>query len=746
MDRLTQTGLLSDSDPRASGWFTDNVLHPFMNGTGVKQLYNNFASEQDKLAPSYVPDAKVLSTDWAVHSIASASGAVLTYALASKATGMGLSAVSSAAGLEGTAARVLTSQTTAQIVGAALFDVAKAPNPGETRLGNLAGSLAAFGIYSAGNEVLASAKPNSAVLTGLGRVAIGAAGGLASLETSHLVSDSLGVKSSLTWDDRFKAMASGGFLNVAMPAVRKGVSTVVDAALNAKPFQMPSDGTAEKLSSEAADKLPRLELENRSRAFSLKPINLPEDIESRMADTNGAKPGSTGPADAKTADPKAAETRSLDARSAEAKAGSELPKLILLKEQFDAKARQSQIERVAGELASFIGDAKKSLYTAIYDFRLKDPNAENTVINAFNKAANDGVDVRIAFFQPNEKGILPLNFAPDMDVPQGGVEEPLSSGPSPELLAKLSPKIQIQKMDTKGSASAAPDAYTDAVNCAQNAGAMKPRMIDMQKGQSGQMSGDVGTHGISGGGKLMHDKYVVRDAGTSNAAVWTGSTNFTDEAFGSQDNNIIQLKSDALAQVYAKDFQQMWDKSSISGTGKDLHTTINTGDGRVTVAFSPGDGAFIDAEYARRIEAAKNSVHIASMVISSPEILKALSNKIDQGLIVDGVYDGPQMSGVATQWENSGSEGSTEKLELWNKVKGHLVEKSSHPYTPHGPHDFMHNKMLSIDGQVAATGSFNMSVNATHNAENVLVIESPTVATQYQNYINDLIHTYGGKV
>jgi hypothetical protein len=34
-------------------------------------------------------------------------------------------------------------------------------------------------------------------------------------------------------------------------------------------------------------------------------------------------------------------------------------------------------------------------------------------------------------------------------------------------------------------------------------------------------------------------------------------------------------------------------------------------------------------------------------------------------------------------------------------------------------------------------------MNATKNAENVLVIENADTATQYRNYIQDLVKTYG---
>ena len=56
-----------------------------------------------------------------------------------------------------------------------------------------------------------------------------------------------------------------------------------------------------------------------------------------------------------------------------------------------------------------------------------------------------------------------------------------------------------------------------------------------------------------------------------------------------------------------------------------------------------------------------------------------------------------------------------------------LVSKRSTPFTPTGLHDFMHNKVLVCDDTVA-TGSFNLSSNATHNAENSLVVVDHALA------------------
>src|SRR5438552_12030025 len=56
-----------------------------------------------------------------------------------------------------------------------------------------------------------------------------------------------------------------------------------------------------------------------------------------------------------------------------------------------------------------------------------------------------------------------------------------------------------------------------------------------------------------GGMKLMHHKFIVRDS----ESVWTGSTNLTDDAFTLMENNVVEIKSPALAAYYAQDFEEL---------------------------------------------------------------------------------------------------------------------------------------------------------------------------------------------
>jgi phosphatidylserine/phosphatidylglycerophosphate/cardiolipin synthase-like enzyme len=66
------------------------------------------------------------------------------------------------------------------------------------------------------------------------------------------------------------------------------------------------------------------------------------------------------------------------------------------------------------------------------------------------------------------------------------------------------------------------------------------------------------------------------------------------------------------------------------------------------------------------------------------------------------------------------------------------------PFTANGPHNFMHNKVIVAD-DVVSTGSFNLSANATRNAENVLRLASRGLADQYAAYVDGLVQRYAAQ-
>jgi phosphatidylserine/phosphatidylglycerophosphate/cardiolipin synthase-like enzyme len=249
---------------------------------------------------------------------------------------------------------------------------------------------------------------------------------------------------------------------------------------------------------------------------------------------------------------------------------------------------------------------------------------------------------------------------------------------------------------------------------------------------------------ITGYRVLMHNKYILRDIDSSDAAVFTGSSNFTNDSWGLQENNLLCLRSQQLASYYAKDFTDLWSRGKIVDlTGHRDTGTVRLNNVAVTIAFTPGESLAVLKEIVGAIAGARNRLYVASVVLSSGPILAVLSEAIDRGLPLGGVYDGPQMDQVERQWKAANV--GTDKLNTWQKVAQHLVRKNSIPFDRQNqsqPHNFMHNKLVVAD-QIVVTGSFNLSNHAMGNAENVLLIWNAGIAESYAKFIQRLMASYG---
>lgn len=336
-----------------------------------------------------------------------------------------------------------------------------------------------------------------------------------------------------------------------------------------------------------------------------------------------------------------------------------------------------QLGTVAQALADFAAAAQSTLDIAIYDFRLDDPAATALVVGALTDAAQRGVAVRIGY---------------DAGKPAAG-----TAG----AFARV------------GGDPAPPGT---------------PQWVTAHFAGTG-----VQAKAIEAAPQLMHDKYVVRDA----AAVWTGSTNFTDAAWTRQENNVLVLPVPQVAAGYAADFAQLWDAGAISGTGTGLGGTVSMAGVTAGWDFSPGDGPALDAGLVASIRGATTRLVVGSMVLTSHGVLAALADAIDRGVPLSGVYDGGQMDEIAAEWQQHGSA----VLATWNAVKGHLARKPSAPYSPDGPHDFMHLKVLLADDTVT-TGSYNFSANAERNAENQVHTDDPDTVTAYAAFLDTVVQAY----
>ncbi len=349
--------------------------------------------------------------------------------------------------------------------------------------------------------------------------------------------------------------------------------------------------------------------------------------------------------------------------------------------------RSTQIDAVADYLAAFVRGSSATLDIAIYDFRL-DGSAADKMKAALKERAAAGVRVRVLFDSASAAG-------------QGG--EPgndLAPGGTAEFLDQIQDIAQLKGIT-----------------------GVQPRHPDKHA--------------------LMHNKYIIRDVLSPAAAVLTGSSNFTNDAFGLQENNILVLRSHDLASYYKTDFDDLWNADEILPSSGFRDTgTVSIGGVPVTVSFAPGEGQSITREIVQAIDAADDKITVASMLYSSGPILAALSEAIDRGVTVEGVCDGTQMAGVVEQWRQSGV--GEDKINTWEKVRARLSAKPSIKYAPDVPHNFLHIKVLVADNTVV-TGSFNFSNSARGNAENALVIRDPALAAGYRAFVQSLIARYRGR-
>src|SRR5215210_6725452 len=246
------------------------------------------------------------------------------------------------------------------------------------------------------------------------------------------------------------------------------------------------------------------------------------------------------------------------------------------------------------------------------------------------------------------------------------------------------------------------------------------------------------TAAIPGWPDLMHHKYVVRDRD----AVWSGSTNWTDDSWTREENVIVVIESTGVAIRFQEDFAQLWKKRKVSASGKVPTDPIRVGDATVRTWFSPKRGEKLAHEIAHRIGCAERRVRVASPVITSGPILGTLAEvAADAKVDLAGVVDATQIAEVFGQWERNGN--NTWKTPSLKFLLGRptFSGKRSTPYAPGAVHDYMHAKVCVCDDTVFI-GSFNLSHSGEENAENVLEIEDAALAERMAGFIDGIREKY----
>lgn len=208
---------------------------------------------------------------------------------------------------------------------------------------------------------------------------------------------------------------------------------------------------------------------------------------------------------------------------------------------------------------------------------------------------------------------------------------------------------------------------------------------------------------------FMHNKFTIIDR----QQVWTGSMNYNiSEAYFNR-NNLLQVVSADVAENYLAEFEEMFldydfgDRSPANTP----HSQLYFGEMRVETYFAPEDNVL--RRLVALVNGAEDSLHFMAFSFTADELADAVLAAAARGVSIRGVMD-----------ENQGL----------NNTGGDYLRflQAGLDVRLDGESGSMHNKVLIVDETIVVTGSYNFSNSAERrNDENVLVISSPALASEY---------------
>ncbi len=210
---------------------------------------------------------------------------------------------------------------------------------------------------------------------------------------------------------------------------------------------------------------------------------------------------------------------------------------------------------------------------------------------------------------------------------------------------------------------------------------------------------------------LMHNKFAVFD----DAVTWTGSANFSNNAFVRNGENVVVITSTVVAQIYGAEFDEMVGGKFHGAKSDNTAHSATVAGSPVEVAFAPTDG--VEARMIAALNSADSSIRVAMFTFTSAPLAQALIAAYARGVAVEVLLDGTADGSQFSQRDPLCAAGVTVRVENWAPK--------------------LHDKYAVIDAGTASdpqiiTGSTNWSGNAVSaNDENMLIVHSADAAADF---------------
>lgn len=215
---------------------------------------------------------------------------------------------------------------------------------------------------------------------------------------------------------------------------------------------------------------------------------------------------------------------------------------------------------------------------------------------------------------------------------------------------------------------------------------------------------------------IMHNKFFIFDGKT----VFTGSANISNtDMSGFNSNAIILLKSQQIAQIYEKEFEQMYSgkfhKSKLKIKGREPVTIDQS---RISVYFSPKD-KIITTQLIPLVNQAHKYIYMPVFLLTHKELTQCLIEAAQRGVAVKVILDATNAHGAHPMYK--------------------ILREHNIPVKTENLAGKLHSKSMIIDDKYTIIGSMNFSKSGEgENDENLLIIENREIALFYKQFFQYL--------
>jgi len=221
------------------------------------------------------------------------------------------------------------------------------------------------------------------------------------------------------------------------------------------------------------------------------------------------------------------------------------------------------------------------------------------------------------------------------------------------------------------------------------------------------------------GSGIMHNKFMIFTDKDGQKTLMTGSMNLTQSCIELNNNDILFISDNRLADKYVHQFNYLLGLQS----QPEHFERFVIDDSIIEVGFShpSSKSGYVTARIVSSISECESTINFMIFTMTSQTLFDMIINKMKNGISVRGIFDKAQLRsskeeyllGTAAECRSDGNE--------------HIMDN-------HGGK--LHHKCMIIDADgddpIVITGSFNWTLNADkQNNENVLIIHNESLAKIY---------------